>query len=155
LDTPSYIDSSLSQLTDILFDKFLYESINEQSINQSINQWFSQLESNSPLQFVHEHADQAAIRIRRFKSLWLQLSELTQELGSAQGCSYICSLLMFFVQEVLAVYGFLSEMESGFDVVNSTFAVIAIIFSYGIFVICDGGQLATEQVGTQQGGRYA
>lgn len=53
------------------------------------------------------------------------------------------------MQDVLAVYGLTSNMERGFDGVNSTFAVSALIFTYAIFVICDGGQLATEQVATE------
>jgi hypothetical protein len=87
-----------------------------------------------------------AERVRQFKSLWLQLSDLTQEYGNALGFSRACDLLVFFVQEVLAVYGLTSNMERGFDGVNSTFAVSAVMFTYAIFVICDGGQLATEQV---------
>jgi hypothetical protein len=87
-----------------------------------------------------------AERVRRYKSLWLRLGLLTQEFGTALGYSYACSLLVFFVQQVLAVYGLLSEMGRGFDVVNSTFAVSAVMFTYAIFVICDAGQLATEQV---------
>ncbi|XP_021920294.1 gustatory and odorant receptor 24-like isoform X2 [Zootermopsis nevadensis] len=88
-----------------------------------------------------------ADHVRRFKSLWVKLSLLTQEFGTSLGYSYACNLLVFFVQQVLAVYGILSEMGRGFDVVNSTFAVSAIMFTYAIFVICDAGQLATEQVG--------
>ena len=71
---------------------------------------------------------------------------MTQEYGNALGFSRACDLLVFFVQEVLAVYGLTSNMERGFDGVNSTFAVSAVMFTYAIFVICDGGQLATEQV---------
>ena len=87
--------------------------------------------------------------VRHFKSLWLQLSDLTREFGNAMGFSRACYLLMFFVQDVLAVYGLTSNMERGFDSVNSTFAISAVVFTYGIFVICDGGHSATEQVARQ------
>jgi len=44
------------------------------------------------------------------------------------------------------VYGLTSNMERGFDSVNLTFPVSAVMFTYDIFVICDGGQLASDQV---------
>jgi hypothetical protein len=81
--------------------------------------------------------------------LWLQLSDLTREFGDAMGLSRACSLLVFFVQDVLAVYGLTSNMERGFDSVNITFAISAVLFTYGIFDICDRGHLATEQVAPQ------
>lgn len=98
---------------------------------------------------MQSRAYRCADRVRRFKGLWLQLGDLTRELGTALGCSYACTLLVFFVQQVLAVYGLLSEMGRGFDVVNSSFAVSAVMFTYAIFVICDAGEAATERVGSQ------
>jgi hypothetical protein len=87
--------------------------------------------------------------VRHFKSLWLQLSDLTQEFGNALGFGRACDLVVFFVQEVLAVYGLTSNMEHGFDSVNSIFAVNVVISTYAIFVICDRGQLVTDQVAPQ------
>jgi len=84
--------------------------------------------------------------VRQFKSLWLQLNDMTHMFGNALGFSCACYLLVFFVQEVLAVYGLTSNMGRGFDSVNSTFAVSALMYTYAIFVVCDGGQLATDQV---------
>jgi hypothetical protein len=88
--------------------------------------------------------------VRQFKSLWLLLNDLTQEFGNALGFSCTCYLLFFFVLEVLAVYGLTSNMERGFDSVNSTFAVSAVVVTNARFVICDSGQLATDQVAPQQ-----
>jgi hypothetical protein len=78
--------------------------------------------------------------------LWLQLNDLTQNFGFSR----TCNLLVFFVQDALALYGLISNMECGFDSVNSTFVVSAVMFTYAIFVICDGGQLATDQVAPER-----
>jgi len=84
--------------------------------------------------------------VRLFKSLRPQLNDLTQEFGNGLGFSRACGLLVFFVQDVLAVYELTSNMERGFDSVNSAFAVSAVMSTYAIFVLCDGGQLVTDQV---------
>jgi hypothetical protein len=101
------------------------------------------------LQCVQTRMHHCPDTVRHFKSLWLQLSDLTQEIGNALGVTRICDLLVFFVQDVLVVYGLTSNMEHGFNSVNSIFAVSAVIFTHAIFVICDGGQLMTDQVAPQ------
>lgn len=84
--------------------------------------------------------------VRQYKALWLRLSALTEEFGRALGISYGCNVILFFVQQVLAIYGLLSEMNHGLDIINGCFLFCALIFSYAIFVICDVAQKASEQV---------
>ena len=82
--------------------------------------------------------------MHEFKTLWMSLSYITQEFGDALGYSYICHLLVYFVQQVLAVYGFLSAMD-GFSTTKMGFVVSVVMFTYAIFMICSCAHRATDQ----------
>jgi hypothetical protein len=65
----------------------------------------------------------------------LLIPDLTQVIG-------------YFLQQVLAVYGLLSNFQEGFVMNNILFVSSAMIFTWLIFVTCNTAQRATEEVGT-------
>lgn len=56
-------------------------------------------------------------------------------------------MIGYFVEQVLAVYGLLSNLHEGFAINNAVFVTGAAIFSWLIFVTCNTAQRATEEVG--------
>ncbi|KAJ9590819.1 hypothetical protein L9F63_016150, partial [Diploptera punctata] len=102
----------------------------------------SQLKQN-----VRELGYNCGEKVREFKMLWLRLAELTQEFGNSLGYSYICHIVVYFVQQVLAVYGFLAEMDKGFTTTRFGFIVSIIMFTYAIFIICSCAHRTTQKVG--------
>jgi hypothetical protein len=65
----------------------------------------------------------------------LLIPDLTQVIG-------------YFLEQVLAVYGLLSNLQEGFVMNNILFVSSAMIFTWLIFVTCNIAQRATEEVGT-------
>lgn len=62
-------------------------------------------------------------------------------------CCFGMQVIGFFVELVLAVYGFLSNLRECFAINNVVFVSSAVIFSSFIMVICNTAQCATEEVG--------
>jgi hypothetical protein len=54
----------------------------------------------------------------------------------------------YFVEQVLAVYALLSNLQEGFVKNNAVFVSIAMIFSWLVFITCNTAQRATEEVRT-------
>jgi hypothetical protein len=55
-------------------------------------------------------------------------------------------VLGYFIEQVLAVYGLLANLDEGFSKHNVVFVADAIIFSSLIFVTCNTAQRATDEV---------
>ncbi|GFG31244.1 hypothetical protein Cfor_06772, partial [Coptotermes formosanus] len=91
-------------------------------------------------------------RIAEYRMLWLKLSKLTQDKGSSMGFTCGIEVICSFVEQVLAVYGLLANLQEGFTINNVVFVLSAVIFSSFIFVSCNIAQYVTEEVGinTQQ-----
>jgi hypothetical protein len=55
-------------------------------------------------------------------------------------------VLGYFLEQVLAVYSLLSNLQDGFSKFNIVFTSSFMTFSFLIFITCDTAQRATDEV---------
>jgi hypothetical protein len=60
---------------------------------------------------------------------------------------FVIQVMTYFMEQVLAVYGLLSNLDEGFAINNIVFIFGTILFSVLIFSTCDIAQRVTEEVG--------
>jgi len=84
-------------------------------------------------------------KIASYRTLWLHLSKLTQELGNATGLTYGGQTLLLFAISVLVIYGFMIELTEGF---NYTLFSSGLLFQIIIFSQCNSAYGAANEVCT-------
>jgi hypothetical protein len=84
-------------------------------------------------------------KIASYRTLWLHLSNLTQELGNATGLTYGGQTLLLFAISVLVIYGFMIELTEGF---NYTLFSSGLLFQIIIFSQCNSAYGAANEVCT-------
>jgi hypothetical protein len=89
-------------------------------------------------------------KIVKYKFLWLQLSNLTQDLGNSMGFSYGALIVLCFSAQVLGCYGSLLNLTQGFKVINAVLAAASIFFAVMLFCICSAAQFATQEVSNRR-----
>jgi hypothetical protein len=84
-------------------------------------------------------------KIASYRTLWLQLSKLTQDLGNATGLTYGGQTLLLFAISVLLVYGFMIELTDRF---NYLLFCSGLLFKVIIFSQCNSAHGAATEVRT-------
>lgn len=83
-----------------------------------------------------------------YRSLWLRLSKLTRDTGTATCYSLTYLNLYLFFIITLSIYGLMSQMSEGFGVKDIGLAVTAISSVCLLFFICDEAHYASQHVRT-------
>ncbi|XP_023716993.2 gustatory and odorant receptor 24-like [Cryptotermes secundus] len=86
------------------------------------------------------------IKISTYRTFWLHLRQLTQDLGNATGFTYGSHTLLFCTISVLVTYGFIVELKDNF---NFVFFAASLLFQAIIYSECDCAQNAANQVGAK------
>nr|CAI5822498.1 unnamed protein product [Callosobruchus analis] len=87
--------------------------------------------------------------ISRYRSLWLELSELLQKLGNAYARTYSTYSLFMITNITIAVYGFTSEViENG---ITLSFKELGLLVDAAycmtlLYVFCDCSHKASENI---------
>jgi len=84
-------------------------------------------------------------KIASYRTLWLHLSKLTQDLGNATGLTYGGQILILFATSVLVTYGFMIELEERFEY---TLFGSGLLFLVIIFLQCNSAHGAANEVRT-------
>ena len=84
-------------------------------------------------------------KIASYRTLWLHLRKLTQDLGNATGLTYGGQILLLFAISVLVTYGFMMELTENFS--YSLFCS-GLLFLLIIFLQCNSAHGATNEVRT-------
>lgn len=83
-----------------------------------------------------------------YRALWLRLSKLTRDTGTATFITYIFINLYLFIIITLSIYGLLSQLSAGFGIKDIGLAVTAICSICLLFFICDEAHYASQHVRT-------
>jgi len=84
-------------------------------------------------------------KIASYRTLWLHLRKLTQDLGNATGLTYGGQILILFATSVLVTYGFMIELEERFEY---TLFGSGLLFLVIIFLQCNSAHGAANEVRT-------
>ena len=84
-------------------------------------------------------------KIASYRTLWLHLSKLTQDLGKATGLTYGGQILILFASSVLVTYGFMIELEERFEY---TLFCSGLMLLVNIFLQCNSAHDAANEVRT-------
>lgn len=83
-----------------------------------------------------------------FRSLWLRLSRLARDTGTATSATFtFINLYMFFIITI-SIYGLMSQLSEGFGVKDIGLAVTASTSVALLFVICDEAHFSAHNVRT-------
>lgn len=83
-----------------------------------------------------------------FRSLWLRLSKLARDTGTATSYTFtFITLYMFFIITI-SIYGLMSQLSEGFGVKDIGLTVTAFCSVALLFVICDEAHYAAHNVRT-------
>jgi hypothetical protein len=82
-------------------------------------------------------------KIASYRTLWLHLSKLTQDLGNANGLTYGGQILLIFAISVLVVYGFMIELTEGFSLILFS---SSLLFKVIIFWQCNSAHGVASEV---------
>jgi hypothetical protein len=84
-------------------------------------------------------------KIASYRTLWLHLSKLTQDLGNATGLTYGGQTLLLFAISVLVIYGFMIELTERYSIILFSTGLLFLII---IFSQCNSAHGATNEVRT-------
>jgi len=84
-------------------------------------------------------------KIASYRTLWLHLSKLTQDLGNASGLTYGGQTLLHFAISVLVIYGFMIELTESFDYILFS---SGLLFQVIIFLQCNSAHGTANEVRT-------
>jgi hypothetical protein len=84
-------------------------------------------------------------KISSYRTLWLHLSKLTQDLGNSTGLTYGGQILLLFAITVLVVYGFMIELTEGFSFILFS---SGLLFEVIIFLQCNSAHGVASEVRT-------
>ena len=84
-------------------------------------------------------------KIASYRTLWLHLSKLTQDLGNATGLTYGGHTLLLFAISVFVVYSFMIELT---EVIDYTLFSTCLLFQGIIFSQCNSAHGAANEVRT-------
>lgn len=83
-----------------------------------------------------------------FRSLWLRLSRLSRDTGTATSTTFtFINLYMFFIITI-SIYGLMSQLSEGFGVKDIGLTVTACTSVALLFVICDEAHFSAHNVRT-------
>lgn len=83
-----------------------------------------------------------------FRSLWLRLSRLARDTGTATSATFtFINLYMFFIITI-SIYGLMSQLSEGFGVKDIGLTVTAFTSVAMLFVICDEAHFSAHNVRT-------
>lgn len=83
-----------------------------------------------------------------FRSLWLRLSRLARDTGTATSATFtFINLYMFFIITI-SIYGLMSQLSEGFGIKDIGLAVTASTSVALLFVICDEAHFSAHNVRT-------
>lgn len=86
--------------------------------------------------------------ISEFRSLWLRLSRLARDTGTATSYTFtFISLYMFFIITI-SIYGLMSQISEGFGIKDVGLTVTAFTSVALLFVICDEAHFSSHNVRT-------
>ncbi|KAG4065698.1 hypothetical protein HA402_012376 [Bradysia odoriphaga] len=94
-----------------------------------------------------QHIGPAAM-IADYRALWLRLSKLTRDTGTATCITFTFINLYLFFQITLSIYGLLSQISEGFGIKDIGLFVTAASNICLLFVICDEAHSASQAVRT-------
>ncbi|RLZ02222.1 Gustatory receptor 24 [Cephus cinctus] len=96
-----------------------------------------------------ENTGSAALLVE-YRSLWLDLSHMMQQLGKAYANMYGIYCLIMFVTTIIAGYGAFSEiLDHGFSLKELGLFVIAAYCMTLLYIICNEADHATRKVGLE------
>lgn len=83
-----------------------------------------------------------------FRSLWLRLSKLARETGTATSSTFTFINLYLFFIITISIYGLMSQLSEGFGVKDIGLTVTAFTSVALLFVICDEAHFSAQNVRT-------
>jgi gustatory receptor len=89
-----------------------------------------------------------AAMVSNYRALWLRLSKLARNSGTATCYTFTFISLYLFLILTLSIYGLLSQLSEGFGVKDIGLAVTAFCSIGLLFVICDEAHYASYNVKT-------
>lgn len=92
-----------------------------------------------------KHVGPAAV-VADYRSLWLQLSKLTRDMGNATCYTFTFMNVYLFFVITLSIYGLLAKFSEGFETKDIGLATTAFCNVLLLFFICDVGHNATFNV---------
>ncbi|XP_055376226.1 gustatory and odorant receptor 63a [Condylostylus longicornis] len=117
--------------------------------------WYLMCESLSRTAYILAENFQKALRnigpasmVADYRALWLRLSKLTRDTGTAfcYTCTYL-NLYLFFII-TLSIYGLMSQISEGFGIKDIGLAVTALSNICLLFFVCDEAHYASHHVRT-------
>lgn len=89
-----------------------------------------------------------AAMVAQYRSLWLRLSKLTRDTGSATCYTFTFLNLYLFLIITLSIYGLMSQISEGFGIKDIGLAVTACCSICLLFFICNEAHYASFNVRT-------
>lgn len=89
-----------------------------------------------------------AAMVADYRALWLRLSKLTRDTGTATCTTFIFLNLYLFSIITLSIYGLMSKLSEGFGTKDIGLAVTAVCNVGLLFFICDEAHYASHYVKT-------
>lgn len=89
-----------------------------------------------------------AAMVADYRALWLRLSKLTRDTGTATCNTFTFINLYLFFIITLSIYGLMSQLSEGFGVKDVGLAVTALCNICLLFFICDEAHYASQHVRT-------
>lgn len=83
-----------------------------------------------------------------YRALWLRLSKLTRDTGTATCITFTFINLYLFFIITLSIYGLMSKLSEGFGIKDVGLAVTALCNITLLFFICDEAHYASHHVRT-------
>lgn len=139
---------SLSRSATILaedFQKVLF--VANIGLNQLINQSKSIFTFGSNDGQALRHIGPAAM-VADYRALWLRLSKLCRDTGTATYTTFTFINLYLFFLITLSIYGLMSQISEGFGIKDIGLAVTAMCNICLLFFICDEAHYASQHVRT-------
>ncbi|XP_055843751.1 gustatory and odorant receptor 63a isoform X1 [Episyrphus balteatus] len=117
--------------------------------------WFLSCEALSDTANILAERFQKALRhigpaamVADYRSLWLRLSKLTRDTGTATCYTFTFLNLYLFFIITLSIYGLMSQLSEGFGIKDIGLAITAIWSICLLFFICDEAHYASHNVRT-------
>lgn len=86
--------------------------------------------------------------VAQYRSLWLRLSKLTRDTGSATCYTFTFINLYLFLIITLSIYGLMSQISEGFGIKDIGLAITACCSVCLLFFICNEAHYASFNVRT-------
>nr|WNX29051.1 gustatory receptor 5 [Odontotermes formosanus] len=98
-------------------------------------------------------AARPSLVIARYNALWLQFSRVVRQTGVAMCYTYGYYVLYLFLMSTVSLYGLLSTLTKGFHLRLVYLVGDSIITGTELYIICDGANSVTREVGLRFQGR--